>query len=69
MGVEIASDRDVLKQGEPATLTVQGYDYARNPMEVVPVWSSTDGTFSGNEFTPSVAGKATVTAAIDGMTP
>ncbi|MBP3745796.1 MAG: discoidin domain-containing protein [Prevotella sp.] len=68
MGVEIASDRDVLKQGEPATLTVQGYDYARNPMEVVPVWSSTDGTFSGNEFTPSVAGKATVTAVIDGMT-
>ena len=68
MGVEIASDRDVLKQGEAATLTVQGYSYARNPMEVVPVWSSTDGTFSGNEFTPSVAGKATVTAAIDGMT-
>ena len=68
MGVEITSEDEVLKQGKASTLTIQGYDYAKNPTDVTATWSSTDGTFSGNDFTPSVYGNVTVQATVDGMT-
>lgn len=68
MGVEIASADEVLKQGVPTALTAQGYDYARQPMAVTATWSSGDGTFSGNNFTPSKYGLVSVTATVEGMT-
>lgn len=68
MGVEITSDKDVLKQGQPNTLTIRGYDYAKQPKTVSAVWSSPDGTFSGNDFTPAIYGNVTVKAIVDGMT-
>ena len=68
MGVEIASADEVLKQGQPTALTIQGYDYAKNKKAVSATWSSEDGTFSGNDFTPSKYGKVTVEATVEGMT-
>ncbi len=64
MGVEITCDADVLKQGQPSTLAIVGYDYAKNTLPVSATWSSADGTFSGNDFTPDVYGTATVTATV-----
>ena len=69
MGVEIGSADEVLKQGVPATLTIQGYDYARQPKAVSAVWSSSDGTFSGSDFTPTVYGTATVAATVPDASP
>ncbi|MBQ8656597.1 MAG: discoidin domain-containing protein [Prevotella sp.] len=68
MGVEITSAKSVLKQGEPTVLTIQGYNYAKQPKTVGATWSSSDGTFSGNEFTPTKYGNVSVTAAVSGMT-
>lgn len=68
MGVAISSERDVLKQGQPNTLSIQGYDYAKQPKAVDAVWSSPNGTFVGNDFTPAIYGNVTVTAVVDGMT-
>ena len=68
MGVEISSERSVLKQGEPTPLTIQGYDYARRPLTVTAEWSSPDGAFDGNRFTPSTYGNVSVTAAVSGLT-
>ena len=67
MGVEISSPVDVLKQGQPTTLTIQGYDYAKNTKTVTATWSSSDGTFSGSTFTPSKYGNVSVMASVDGM--
>lgn len=69
MGVAIGSPVDVLKQGEPTPLTIQGYDYAGNAKSVTATWSSSDGTFSGSTFTPAVYGLVTVAATVsDGST-
>ncbi|MBQ9678197.1 MAG: discoidin domain-containing protein [Prevotella sp.] len=68
MGVEITSADQVLKQGQASALTIQGYDYAKNPKSVTAVWSSEDGTFSDNNFTPSKYGNVNVTATVEGMT-
>ena len=68
MGVEIASADEVLKQGRPTALTAQGYDYRKQPIALAAVWSSSDGTFSGSDFTPSKYGMVSVTATVDGMT-
>ena len=68
MGVEIISADEVLKQGKPTTLSIQGYDYAKNTKSVSAVWSSEDGTFSGSNFTPSKYGNVMVKATVEGMT-
>ena len=68
MGVEISSADEVLKQGQPTTLTIQGYAYARQPIPVAAAWSSPDGTFRDNDFIPAAYGMVTVTAATSGMT-
>lgn len=68
MGVKISSPVDVLKQGVPTTLSIVGYDYAKTEKEVSATWSSTDGTFEGSVFTPTVYGKVNVTASVAGMT-
>ena len=68
MGVEITCANDVLKQGQPAALTIQGYDFAKNAKAVTASWSSDDGTFIDNNFTPTEYGIVTVKATVDGMT-
>ena len=68
MGVKITSPVAVLKQGVATPLTIVGYDYAKNEKAVSATWSSSDGTFSGNTFTPTKYGNVTVTAAVSGMT-
>ena len=68
MGVEIASGDEVLTEGRATELTIRGYDYGKNPKEVTATWSSTDGTFRGTDFTPSVYGNVAVTATVEGMT-
>ena len=69
MGVEITSADEVLKQGQPTTLTIQGYDYTRQPMAAEATWSSADGTFSGSVFTPSQYGLVSVTATVPDASP
>lgn len=68
MGVEITCEQDVLKQGLPTTLTIQGYDYGGRPKTVSAVWSSEDGTFGGNDFTPMKYGLVSVETSVEGMT-
>lgn len=68
MGVEITCDQAVLKQGQPAKLNIQGYDYTGQPKTVTAIWSSEAGSFSGNIFTPTSYGNVTVTALVEDMT-
>lgn len=68
MGVEITSADQMLRQGKATALTIQGYDYAKSPKSVTATWSSEDGTFSGNNFTPSKYGNVEVTAVVGDMT-
>ena len=68
MGVEITSADDVLKQGRATALTIQGYDYAKNEKAVSATWSSDDGTFSDNNFTPAIYGMVSVNATTAGLT-
>ncbi len=64
MGVEITCDKAVLKQGVPTELHIKGYSYAGNEKTVNAEWSSNDGTFDGNVFTPTNYGNVTVTAVV-----
>ena len=67
MGVSITCSKDVLTQGEAAQLFVKGYNYAKSEVPVTATWSSPDGSFSGNWFTPHQYGLVTVKATVDGM--
>ena len=64
MGVQITCDQAVLKQGQPATLNIQGYDYCCQPKNVTATWNSNDGSFNGNVFTPTNYGNVTVNAEV-----
>ena len=68
MGVEISSDKEVLKEGEASQINIVGYDYAKNKKNISATWSSTDGTITETGmFTPAHYGTVTVKAEADGM--
>lgn len=65
LGIKLTADADVLKQYEESQLMAVGYTCNGEWVSVSPVWNTTDGTVSANGlFTPSVYGKASVTATI-----
>lgn len=68
MGVSIACSKDVLTEGEEAELFVKGYTYEEKEVTVTATWSSNDGTFRSNRFTPTRHGNVEVTANVGGMT-
>ena len=64
--VVIESEKAVLKEGEPCRLSARvrrGGKYT----SCKAVWSSADGEFEGDVFTPRVGGFATVEAKVDGI--
>ncbi|MFD0714199.1 stalk domain-containing protein [Paenibacillus sp. GCM10027626] len=61
-----ASGSTTLFVGQPATYQMKGYDTYYNPVDpgsLTPVWSVKGGagTFNGNTFVPTKAGKTTIT--------
>lgn len=69
MGVKITSDKSVLKQGVPSQLSIKGYNYNKEEMNVSPTWKTTDGTITETGlFTPANYGKVNVSATVEGMT-
>lgn len=65
LGIKLTADVDVMKQGEESQLHAIGYTCGGEWVSVIPTWSTTDGTVTTDGlFTPSVYGKATVTATV-----
>lgn len=67
MGVSITCSKDVLTQGEAVELSIKGYTYEGNEVNVTATWSSNQGIFHGNWFTPTQYGNVTVTATVSDM--
>ena len=81
LGLAVAADRAVLKEGEPARLTVQAWRGGRDFAPINAAWASADGAFgrpapggtgiaqgAAVELTPATNGFAVVTATAGGIT-
>ena len=80
LGLAVAADRAVLKEGEPARLTVRAWRGGRDFAPMDATWESADGAFGRGtpaaggavrgavvEFTPATNGFAVVTASAGGI--
>ena len=67
LGFEIVSAKPVLKEGVASALSARAWLGGDRFRPVEAVWSSDDGTFAGNRFTPSKGGFATVRAKVGGL--
>jgi len=73
LGLAVRADRDVLKEGEPALLTVSAWYGGADMRPAEAEWASDDGEFgsgrrgAGVEFTPGTNGFAAVTAKAGGI--
>ncbi len=68
LGFEVESAKPVLKEGVACALSARAWLGGDRFRPVEAVWSSEDGTFAGNSFTPSKGGFATVRARFGGLT-
>ena len=67
LGFEIASDKPVLKEGVASALSARAWLGGDKFRPVEAVWSSDDGTFQKNMFTPAKNGFALVRASVGGV--
>ena len=67
LGFEINSAKPVLKEGVASALSARAWLGGDRFRPVEAVWSSDDGSFAGNSFTPSKGGFATVRAKVGGL--
>ena len=67
LGFEIDSAKPVLKEGVASSLNARAWFGGNSFRPVEAAWSSDDGTFAGNRFTPSKGGFATVRAKVGGL--
>lgn len=68
LGIRVTADADVLTQHAPARLSAEGYTVGGEWTDVAASWTTTDGIVTADgTFTPSVYGKASVTATVGTM--
>jgi len=68
LGFNIETEKAVLKQGVPCALSARAWLGGDKFRPVEAVWSSDDGTFQKNMFTPTKNGFALVRASVGGVT-
>ena len=68
LGLAVESAAPVLKEDVPCALSAKAWMGGAKFREMEATWTSDDGTFSGNDFTPSTNGFATVAAGAGGLT-
>ena len=67
LGFKIDAEKAVLKQGVPCALAARAWLGGDRFKSVAAKWSSEDGTFNGDAFTPAKGGFAVVVAEVDGL--